>query len=142
MALSHRINRTRNDAQCNALAETFYRYRGIVIRSLREDINVEHKRTGDIVFASILTLSLADVSIMIFYGGNGEPWAMLNCVLPQGQQGASPNWRCHLDGVQRLITLRGGFRALAGSESLAPLLRYFLLYVGVDRKTVRGFEEV
>ncbi|KIX09109.1 uncharacterized protein Z518_00187 [Rhinocladiella mackenziei CBS 650.93] len=99
MTLSHRINRTRNDLQCNALAESFYRYRGNVIRSLREDINVEHKRTGDIVIAGIMSLLLADV-----------------------QQGALSNWRCHLEGIQRLITLRGGIRALAGSQNLEPLL--------------------
>lgn len=62
MTLSHRINRTRNDPQCNVLAETFYWYRGLVIRSLNEDISVEHKCTGDIVIAGIITLLLADVS--------------------------------------------------------------------------------
>ena len=56
------MNRTRDDPQCKNLAETFYRYRGIVLRSLNEDINVEQKRMGDIVMAGILSLLLADVS--------------------------------------------------------------------------------
>ena len=62
MTLGHRINRMREDPQRNNLAETFYRYRGIVIRSLIEDINVERKRMGDVVIAGILSLLLADVS--------------------------------------------------------------------------------
>jgi hypothetical protein len=62
MTLSHRMNRTRHAPESKALAETFYRYRGVVIRSLNEEIGVEHKRTSDIVIAGIVTLLLADVS--------------------------------------------------------------------------------
>ncbi|KAF2471146.1 C6 zinc finger domain-containing protein [Lindgomyces ingoldianus] len=112
MALSHRINRTRNDPQCKALAVTFYRYRGIVIRSLSEDINVEYKRTSDILLAGIISLLLADT-----------------------QQGASPNWRCHLKGIERLITLRGGIRALAGSKHLESLLLCFVFVSVIGNTT-------
>ena len=62
MTLSHQINRTRNEPHSNALAEKFFRYRGLAIRSLSEDISVEYKRTADIVIAGIVTLLLADVS--------------------------------------------------------------------------------
>lgn len=62
MTLSHRINRMRNDPQCSALVETFYRYRGQIIHSLSEDIDVAHKRTGNIVIAGVIALLLADVS--------------------------------------------------------------------------------
>jgi Fungal specific transcription factor domain len=64
---------------------------------------------------------------------------MLNHVLPQAQQGASLNWRYHLEGAQRLITLRGGIRVLAGSKKIESLLLCFVWYVVVD-KTVRFIE--
>lgn len=51
-------------------------------------------------------------------------------VFPQAQQGASLNWRCHIEGVHKLITLRGGIRALAASKPLESLLLCFVLYVG------------
>ncbi|KAG2421613.1 hypothetical protein HFD88_005588 [Aspergillus terreus] len=97
------MNRTRDDPRSNPLAVTFFRYRGLVIRSLRSDIDRGHKRTGDVVLAGIITLLLIDA-----------------------QQDASPHWKCHLEGLQRLITLRGGIRSLAGSPSLAPLLHCFV----------------
>jgi hypothetical protein len=58
---------------------------------------------------------------------------MLMYVPPQVQHGASLNWRCHLDGVQKLIKLRGGFHALAESRSLEPLLICLWLYVGLAK---------
>ena len=62
MTLSHRMSRTPNGFQSHAWAEPFFRYRGMIIRALRDDINVEHKRTADSVIAGILTILLADVS--------------------------------------------------------------------------------
>lgn len=62
MILSHRINRTRSDLQSKALAEKFYLYWGLAVRSLSEHLDVEDRRTGDMVIAGILTLLLADVS--------------------------------------------------------------------------------
>lgn len=38
-----------------------YQYRGLVIRSLLDDINLGKKRHGDIVAAGIISLLLADV---------------------------------------------------------------------------------
>lgn len=62
MTLSHRMNQTRDDPHSKSLAVTFYRYRGLVIRSLRGDINQGHKRSSDVVLAGIITLLLIDVS--------------------------------------------------------------------------------
>ncbi|KMK58398.1 C6 finger domain-containing protein, putative [Aspergillus fumigatus Z5] len=101
MTLSHRMNQMRNDPQSKSLAVTFYRYRGLVIRSLRNDINQGHKRASDVVLAGIITLLLVD-------------------------QGASPHWRYHMEGLQKLILLRGGIRSLARSARLAPLLHCFV----------------
>ncbi|KAF7157650.1 hypothetical protein CNMCM5623_002024 [Aspergillus felis] len=103
MTLSHRMNQTRNDPESNSLAVAFYRYRGLVIQSLRSDINEGQKRAGDVVLAGIITLLLIDA-----------------------QQGASPHWQCHIEGLQYLIKLRGGIRSLARSASLAPLLHCFV----------------
>jgi hypothetical protein len=69
MAISHRLNRTRDNldshTQC-ALGKTFLHYRGLIIRSLNEDVGEENKRTQDVVLAGIITLLLADVSIYSF----------------------------------------------------------------------------
>lgn len=62
MTLSHQMNRTRDGARCDMLMEPFYQYRGNAIRSLNSEINVEHKRTADIVIAGIMMLLLIDVS--------------------------------------------------------------------------------
>ncbi|KAJ5095677.1 hypothetical protein NUU61_005033 [Penicillium alfredii] len=103
--LSHCINRSRGgDSQSTALTKTFYRYRGLIIRSLCDDINVEHKRTSPLVIAGMLNLLLADA-----------------------HQGVSPHWRYHLEGAQKLIMLRGGMRSLVESTGVAPLLRCFVL---------------
>ena len=73
MTLSHRINRLRSSSEFdgNAVAfkreaplllESFYRYRGLVIRSLSEDLGNEAKRGGNVVIAGIVMLLLAEVS--------------------------------------------------------------------------------
>ncbi|UPL03775.1 hypothetical protein LCI18_014709 [Fusarium solani-melongenae] len=109
MTLSHRINRTRNDPQSKGLAEKFYSYWGLAIRSLNAQLDVQERQTSDLVMAGIMTLLLADV-----------------------QQGTSLNWRCHLEGIHRLISLRGGFHAVASSPSLEPLLLslWFVAVIG------------
>lgn len=45
-----------------ALTESYYRYRGLTIRSLRENIGTDHTPTSDLVLAGIVTLLLSDVS--------------------------------------------------------------------------------
>lgn len=112
MTLSHRMNRTRSEPQYKALAETFYHYRGNAIRSLNETINVEHKRTADVVIAGIITLLLTDA-----------------------QHGASLDWRFHIEAIQRIIRLRGGFRALAKSRSLDPQLNSFVFTAVIGNTT-------
>ncbi|OGM47901.1 hypothetical protein ABOM_002779 [Aspergillus bombycis] len=104
MTLSHRMNRARNGPECHALARNFFHYRGQLIRSLSDDIKAEHKCMSDLVIAGILTLLLVD-----------------------SQQGASPHYRCHLDGVRRIIMLRGGIRSLAQSTGMVPLLLFVVL---------------
>ncbi|KAI0456998.1 putative C6 finger domain protein [Xylaria acuta] len=112
MTLSHRINRARHNPQSRDLIESFYRYRGLAIRSLSEEIEVEDRRTGDVVIAGIVTLLLLDV-----------------------QQGAPPSWRCHLEGVQKLIALRGGVRALVPSKHLESLLLCFVFVAVIGNTT-------
>ncbi|KAH5530016.1 hypothetical protein HBI27_226290 [Parastagonospora nodorum] len=101
MTLNHRMNRLGIGSNSGAkdLAEKYYTHWGITIRSLSEQFSVENLRTSDVVLAGILTLLLADI-----------------------QNGAQVSWHHHFDGVRRLVSLRGGFRALALSQSLAPLL--------------------
>jgi hypothetical protein len=62
MALSHRMNRSRDHPKSKALAQKFYMYRGNAIRSLAEEFNVGDKCAADIVIAGALTLLLIDVS--------------------------------------------------------------------------------
>lgn len=61
MTLSHRINRTRNDPQSKPLAEKFYQYWGLAVKSLNEQLDVRNMQTSDLVMAGIMTLLLADV---------------------------------------------------------------------------------
>ncbi|KAK5625752.1 hypothetical protein RRF57_001468 [Xylaria bambusicola] len=112
MTLSHRINRARHNPRDGNLIESFYRCRGMAIRALSEDIDVDGRRMGDAVLAGIVTLLLLDV-----------------------QQGVSPSWRCHLEGVHRLITLRGGICALAPSEGLKSLLLCFIFVAVIGNTT-------
>lgn len=62
MALTHRMNQERDNPGLNTLATTFFHFRGLIIRSLNQDIGVAHKRTSNLVIAGILTLLIADVS--------------------------------------------------------------------------------
>lgn len=66
MTLSHRLNTTRGGPQTKALAERFYMYWGLAVRSLNEHLSLEDRRTGDKVFAGILTLLLVDVSYAVY----------------------------------------------------------------------------
>ncbi|KAK2820031.1 hypothetical protein FQN49_007789 [Arthroderma sp. PD_2] len=110
MTLTHRRQRTRDESQCIALEETYYRYRGSVIRSLNQTIKHEHQQLGDAVLVGILTLLMTDA-----------------------QHGASSAWRWHIKAIQRIITLRGGVRALP--RSLEPLLLTFMCTVAFANTT-------
>lgn len=68
MALTHQRNRVRHDeTQEKALVTTFLHFRGKMIHSLSDDISNEEKRTGSLVFAGILQLLIADVSLCSIY---------------------------------------------------------------------------
>ena len=57
------MNQMGHDLDSKPLKSHFFRHRGLMIQSLNEDINDSHKRDSDIVFAGILSLLLADVSL-------------------------------------------------------------------------------
>ncbi|BCR83211.1 uncharacterized protein ACHE_10613A [Aspergillus chevalieri] len=59
-SLSHRMNQRRDDIHLNSLAMTFFHYRGLIIRSLNDDIGVDHKRMSNLAVAGILTLIIVD----------------------------------------------------------------------------------
>ncbi|TGO56766.1 hypothetical protein BELL_1380g00030 [Botrytis elliptica] len=98
MTLSHRMNRSRDHPELKALAQKFYMYRGNAIRSLTEEFNVEDKCAADSVIAGALTLLLIDA------------------------QHGTLTWRCHLEGINKMIKLRGGYPKLVRSKSLKPML--------------------
>ncbi|CAG7928053.1 unnamed protein product [Penicillium olsonii] len=109
LTLSHRMNQMGHDLDSKPLKSHFFRHRGLMIQSLNEDINDSHKRDSDIVFAGILSLLLADV-----------------------QQGVSPHWRYHIEGVKRLINLRGGMFHLAATPGLLPIVLCFVYLVVIS----------
>ncbi|KAK1918875.1 Phomenoic acid biosynthesis cluster-specific transcriptional regulator [Pyrenophora teres f. teres] len=113
MTLNHRMNRLGIGSNLEAadLAEKYYFYWGMTVRSLSEQLNVDKKRTSDVVLAGILTLLLADI-----------------------QNGAQVSWHHHLDGIHRLVSLRGGFCALATSQNLLPLVNC-LWFIGIIANT-------
>ncbi|KAK9776808.1 hypothetical protein AB5N19_10686 [Seiridium cardinale] len=111
IVLSHRANRMGQTLESGDLAETYYQYRGMAIRSLNDDLDEEHKRTSNIVIAGIITLLLTDA-----------------------QQGDSRNWRCHLQGIHKVIALRGGLRALVGAQNLESML-LCLMFISIMANT-------
>lgn len=98
MTLSHRVDRTRNPGW-KVLVESYCRYRGIILRSLSEDIDAEHKHESDLVIPRVVIILLADVSRFIVKHKVSS--AILSHVWPQAQQGTTPTWRCHLEAIQR-----------------------------------------
>lgn len=52
----------RKDHDLHNLPDTYYRYRGMALRSLAKDIEDGSKRETDAVMASVMTLLLTDVS--------------------------------------------------------------------------------
>lgn len=113
MTLNHRINRARRDDICHkSLSKSFYHFRGIILRSLRENLEAEHDRNGDLLVSGVTSLLLADA-----------------------HYGASANWRYHLKGVHGLITVRGGVRGLSGTKSLDQLLLSFTFVAIIGNTT-------
>jgi hypothetical protein len=60
------MSQTGHDLDSKKLEKTFYHYRGLMIRSLNNDISTPNERYGDTVLAGILTLLMADVSPFYF----------------------------------------------------------------------------
>ncbi|KAF2851948.1 hypothetical protein T440DRAFT_488564 [Plenodomus tracheiphilus IPT5] len=120
MTLNHRMNQLGigSSLGVTGLAERYYLHWGITIRSLNKQLNVENKRTNDMVIAGILTILLADI-----------------------QNGAQVSWHHHLDGIHKLVSLRGGFRALAPSQSLAPLL-HCLWFISIITNTTSKVSQI
>ncbi|OAR03058.1 hypothetical protein LLEC1_05046, partial [Akanthomyces lecanii] len=103
MTLGHRLNRTPNEDQQEALAKRYYEYRGGVIESLTESIQAQQNQPNDFILAGILTLMLTDA-----------------------QNGAALNSRCHLEAISRIITLRGGIGQVARAGNLDSLLLCYM----------------
>lgn len=61
MTLSHRINTIHDRNEAVALTQNYYEYRARVLRSLNEEIEIERKRTSDLVLNGMMCLMLADV---------------------------------------------------------------------------------
>lgn len=71
-AVSHRMNRTRNNLssdQLRSLEETLLHYHGAIIRSLSRDIGEQDTQPRDTTIAGIITLLLADVSRVLTVKG-------------------------------------------------------------------------
>ena len=128
--LSHRISKTRNVTRCGPLVENFYRYRGNAIRSLKEHVGAGGNHRSDVLLAGIISLLLAEVSDSlpnhVRLRKGRALFADVDYSYTQVQQSSSTNWRCHIEGVQRLIRLRGGIRALWTLKGLEPLLHCFV----------------
>lgn len=64
MALVHRMNRTGGPdcPRSKALAQQFYRFRGIAIRGLNHGLDAESSLADNCLIAGILTVLLNDVS--------------------------------------------------------------------------------
>ncbi|KAL4959294.1 Zn(II)2Cys6 transcription factor [Aspergillus stella-maris] len=114
VALNHRMNSSHDFTVQQSLAPTYYHFRGLVLRSLHEAMIVERNATQNVnhLIAGILSLLLADA-----------------------HHGASPHWRLHLKGIQELITLRGGLRAMSGPGVEPLLLCYAYITVLGDTTT-------
>jgi hypothetical protein len=62
MTLSHQMNRASDDTQSRSLTRNFYHYRGLVLRSLAQDLGLEGRLKDDVAIAGIMSLLLLDVS--------------------------------------------------------------------------------
>lgn len=125
MTLSHRINQAHDDSQNRSLARSFYHYRGLVLRSLTEELKLERRLGDDVAVAAIMVLLLLDVSLQYPIGDHTTELRTAFMQVQQGSQvhqGTSLNWRFHLEAVYRLVILRGGIRTLVGAEGMEPLL--------------------
>ncbi|KAI0177539.1 fungal-specific transcription factor domain-containing protein [Pestalotiopsis sp. NC0098] len=117
IALNHRMNQMRKDHDLHNLPDTYYRYRGMALRSLAKDIEDGNKRETDAVMASVMTLLLTDT-----------------------QAGCSHDWHYHFRALEKLIRLRGGVHQLARSPSLESMLLSFSYIAVISNTTSPSLE--
>ncbi|KAH7324387.1 putative C6 finger domain protein [Stachybotrys elegans] len=111
MVLNHRLNKEGEDFNRHPLTEKFYRYRGAAIKSLRAQLSAETQGPSDLVIAGVLTLLLTDA-----------------------QHSNTIGWQCHLQGIEKMIALRGGIQDLARRRGCGPLFRT-LWFISLIRNT-------
>ena len=86
-----------------------YKYRGLAIRALSDNVAKETTRSSDLTISSILMFMAMEVSMGLSL--------LLKCSLKltiysQVQNSSSGDWRSHAYGMKRLIDMRGGFGTL------------------------------
>lgn len=133
-SLSHRINQS--DDGCPALERKLLHYRGLMIKSLREDLSNEYRQKKDSIICGALSLLMVDVSQYTEMEQRDHESHPADPHLKLQQRASDHSWRYHLEAVRQLVKVRGGFRVLSENIGLRPLLHTFLLYViGRNDKT-------
>ncbi|KXJ87058.1 fungal-specific transcription factor domain-domain-containing protein [Microdochium bolleyi] len=102
-----------------AMVERFYSYRGKAIRSLNEALG-----TASVTKTHAVTNQFHDVLLI----------GVLTQLLVDAQHGLPLAWRCHLSGLERLISLRGGLASISRVPALEPLL-VSVLFIAVISET-------
>ncbi|KAJ5101380.1 hypothetical protein NUU61_003602 [Penicillium alfredii] len=105
MTLSHRMNRMGHDPDSKPLERSLYHYRGIMIRSLNDQLNSLNKHNSNATLIGTLILLLADA-----------------------QQGIAQHWRYHLEGARRIIMLQGGMYQSNLSPGVLPIILCFIYH--------------
>ncbi|KAL3473180.1 hypothetical protein BJX99DRAFT_249136 [Aspergillus californicus] len=106
MTLSHRTSHARNDSPSKTLQIALFKYRGLVIRSLNDEIKEDRKCRSNLVLAGILTLLHVDM-----------------------QQGFVRNFRVHLEGAWKAIMACGGMCSLIKSPGMIPVIVDYVFLV-------------
>ncbi|KAF2004178.1 hypothetical protein P154DRAFT_617399 [Amniculicola lignicola CBS 123094] len=115
--LGYRIHHTLGDANQVMVRDQYsrmYHHRGRAIRSLTEELNEEKSRMSDATLASIVLFLCSELQ----------------------QQAQLHNWRYHLDGLGKLVSMRGGYMKLASSPrpEMNVILAFFMI-IGVYANT-------
>ncbi|KAH7025168.1 uncharacterized protein B0I36DRAFT_166353 [Microdochium trichocladiopsis] len=111
MALGHYMAQLADASKPAALIERFYTYRGMAIRALNSALDHDQKATHDILLIGVMSHLLLDA-----------------------QQGLPVTWRWHLQGLEKLMALRGGIAEISRAPGLEPFL-VSVLSIGVIGNT-------
>ncbi|KAJ1337375.1 fungal specific transcription factor domain-containing protein [Microdochium nivale] len=103
-----------------AVVERFYLYRGKAIRSLNEALGTISATTTQAAASD----QLHDILLI----------GVLTQLLVDAQHGLPLAWRCHLSGLERLISLRGGLMSIRRVPALEPLF-VSVLFIAVISDT-------